>query len=484
LAGLRFAPNASLAAYAVNSGTAVISEELRAEIRFAAHPEALNKGFASAMAVPFGPLNGNWGVLTVYSREPRRFTHDDANFIEAVANILTSAVANNEARQKLQRSEAYFRRLVDHTSDVLAVVDRQGLLRFVGGAFESLLGYPRERILGTPSIDLLEPETRAGVAEATKRAFRHPGEVVKVEARMQRADGSRLDGESFMQVVDDLGEESMVVISMRDISARKLHEEAIANARDTALESARLKSAFLANMSHEVRTPINIIVGYSDLVAEYLVERGDESQKEFLTAITRAGRRLLRTIDGVLDYSKLSSGSFEVAPQMVKLAPLIERQLDHVEAEAEAKNLSIAFDDEVADAEVWCDEYCLSHAILNLLENAIKFTNQGGLKLRIYHTTEGAVCLDVVDTGIGIDPAFLPRLLEPFAQEDVGFTRRFEGTGLGLAVARGYLEANGARLTVNSEKGVGSIFTVSFPRAINCDRTDSARSLVRNPQAA
>jgi PAS domain S-box-containing protein len=469
-AELRYAPTTSLAAYAVNQGSAVISEDLAAETRFTPHPESLRVGFASAMAASFGPLNGNWGVLIVYSREPRRFTHDDANFIQAVANILTSAAANDEAQRKLRRSEAYFRRLVEHTSDVLAVVDRQGLIRFVGGAFEQLLGLSAEALIATPTIDLVGPEWRAQVAEATKHAFRYQGEVTRVEYSIRRADRSWLNCESIMKAVTDLGNEAMLVVSVRDISARKHHEEAIAQARDAALEAVRLKSAFLANMSHEVRTPINIIVGYSDLVAEYLTERGDDSQKEFLGAITRAGRRLLRTIDGVLDYSKLSSGTLETAPQMIRLGSLIERQLDLVDADAITKKLTITYENEASGAEVWFDEYCLGHALLNLLENGVKFTHQGGLRVRVYREAGDTLCVDVGDTGIGIDPAFLPRLLEPFAQEEMGFTRRFEGSGLGLAIAKGYLERNGARLTATSVKGVGSVFTITFPRVIDCSR--------------
>jgi PAS domain S-box-containing protein len=472
----RYPPTGSLAAYAVSTGSAVISEELKHEIRFQPHPEVMRLGIASSIAIAFGPFNGNWGVVTVYSREPQRFTDDDAHFIEAIANILTIAVANLEGQQKLLRSESYFRQLIENTSDVLVVVDRDGIMRFVGGSFELIFGYPAEKIVGTPSIGLLAPETRPAVIEATRRALRNPGEVLRVEYRQQRADHSWLDCEAVMKAVTGLGEDTMIVVSMRDISARKHHEAAIAHARDVALEGVRLKSAFLANMSHEIRTPVNIIIGYSDLVAEYLTERGDGSQNEFLRAITRAGRRLLRTIDGVLDYSKLSSGTLETEPQRIVLGSLIERQLELVEADATIKKLTITYENEASDAEVWFDEYCLGHALLNLLENGIKFTNQGGLRVRVYRESSGALCIDVGDTGIGIDPAFLPRLLEPFAQEEMGFTRRFEGNGLGLAVAKGYLERNGARLTANSAKGVGSVFTVTFPRVIDCGRNPEPHS--------
>ena len=286
---LSFPPVASLAAFAVNAGVPVISDELGRETRFIPHPQFLRVGFASAIAIAFGPHQGNWGVLAAYAKAPRRFTRDDAHFIEALANILTSAIANAEAELKLRRSEAYFRSLIEHTSDIITVIDRRGIIRFMGGAFEALFGYPPELTLGKPSISMLGPERRAEVAEATKYAFRHPGEVTRVEYRQRRADASWVDCEAFMKTVTDLGDETLLVVSMRDVSDRKRHEAAIAHARDVALEAVRLKTAFLTNMSHEVRTPVNIIMGYSDLVREYLNEQGDQSQAPFLEAMSRGG---------------------------------------------------------------------------------------------------------------------------------------------------------------------------------------------------
>jgi PAS domain S-box-containing protein len=145
MGALSFPPTASLAAFAVEAGVPIISEDLPGETRFTPHPELLRAGFASAMAVAFGPLKGNWGVLAAYSRLPRRFTSDDAHFIQAIANILTSAIANAEADQKLQRSEAYFRSLIEHTSDVITVIDRRGIIRFMAGRSRPCLATRRSR---------------------------------------------------------------------------------------------------------------------------------------------------------------------------------------------------------------------------------------------------------------------------------------------------------------------------------------------------
>ncbi|MGA2411807.1 MAG: PAS domain S-box protein, partial [Candidatus Binataceae bacterium] len=456
-------PPASIAAYAISAGAPIIADDLAEESRFEPDPMGQRLGLTSAIAIAFGPADRPRGAIAAYAREAGKFTRHDANFVQSVANILTNSIANAEAQQNLQRSEAYFRSLIAHTSDVLTVIDRKGIIRFVGGAFEEMFGYPRAQVIGQPSISFVGPERRDAVKEATKHAFRHPGSVTRVEYRQSRADSSWVDCEAFMRTVNELSDETSLVVSMRDISDRKRHEEEIARARDEALESARLKSAFLANMSHEVRTPINIIVGYSDLVAEYLAERGDDSQAEYLNAITRAGQRLLRTIGAIIDYSKLGAGLLKAAPAMVTLSPLIERQLSNVEELARKKGLILTYDSEVPSAKVWFDEYCLANAVSNLLENAIKFTPKGGVTVRVYQDSGGALCLSLTDTGIGIDVDYLPRLLEPFSQEDASVTRRFEGAGLGLALAKGYLECNGAQLTVASHKGEGSTFTIKFP---------------------
>jgi PAS domain S-box-containing protein len=263
---------------------------------------------------------------------------------------------------------------------------------------------------------------------------------------------------------------------------RELPEQrkiSIASARDAALESSRLKSAFLANISHEFRTPLNIIVGYSDLIAEHLAEVHDTSQNESLEAVARACQRLLRTLNALLDYSKLETHSLPENPQTITLVPLLRRLLNEFEPQASQKGLRVAleFDDPTISAT--CDEYCLSHSLRHLLENAIKFTERGGATVRLHRDATGAICISVADTGIGIEHTFLPHLLEPFSQEDSGITRRFEGAGLGLALTRRYLELSGAHLTVLTEKGLGSTFTIHFAQP---SRSADVRASAKPPE--
>jgi two-component system, sensor histidine kinase len=235
------------------------------------------------------------------------------------------------------------------------------------------------------------------------------------------------------------------------------------HARDNALQASRLKSEFLANMSHEIRTPLNVVLGYTDVLADEIDAQENEDMKEHLDAIRRAGRRLNRTIQGILDFSKIEARAFELRPQAVQLGTMLEHHVEDIRILAEQKHLRLRCVIEDPKATVLCDEYCLSGAVTNLLQNAIKFTEAGSVTAKLYRGSDRSLKISIIDTGIGIEPTYLTRIFEPFSQEESGYTRRFEGNGLGLALTRSYLQLNGAAISVQSQKGQGSTFTISFP---------------------
>jgi two-component system, sensor histidine kinase and response regulator len=263
---------------------------------------------------------------------------------------------------------------------------------------------------------------------------------------------------------DAHGQPTRIAGSLRDVTERKEFEKELARARDEALESARLKSAFVANMSHEIRTPLNIILGYNSMIADHLADLGDDSQHLLLEGVNRAGKRLMETIHAVLDFAKIETGSFETRPVLVDLVSSVARLVADVAMPAAEKRLIVVFQNELSsrDRVIRFDEYCLTHALMNLLQNAIKFTDAGSVTVRLYHDASGMLCLAVQDTGIGIDPGYVAKLFRPFSQEHSGYSRRFDGSGLGLAVTREYLRLNGADIDVRSEKGKGSVFTIRF----------------------
>jgi signal transduction histidine kinase len=207
-------------------------------------------------------------------------------------------------------------------------------------------------------------------------------------------------------------------------------------------------------------------LGYTDLVSEHLLDIGDHTQDAYLEALGRAGRRLLKTIQQILDYSRLEAGALRLNPSAIALAVFIGDQADDFNVLAAERDSSCGS----RDATVRFDEYCLQSALSNLLQNAIKFTDRGEIVLGLDRDRTGTLKLEVRDTGIGIDNDHLPRLFELFSQEQTGHHRRFEGAGLGLAFARKCVELGGAQISAASRKGEGSIFTIAFPHACEIRR--------------
>ena len=258
------------------------------------------------------------------------------------------------------------------------------------------------------------------------------------------------------------------------------------HARDDAVEASRLKSAFLANMSHEIRTPLNIILGYNDLIGEMLTESGNDQASNLFEPVRRASHRLLQTINGILDISKIETHQFGLDQRPLALAPVIARQEQEFRVLAEPRRVSLRTEIQEPAAAVVFDEYCLTQALGNLINNALKFTEHGEVVVRLYRDGNGQLAIDVRDTGVGIDPHYLPQLFQAFSQEDSSYTRQFEGTGLGLALTKRYLELNAATIAVRSEKGKGSVFTIAFSSSSEVPITAVAVSQnedLRPPQA-
>ena len=333
------------------------------------------------------------------------------------------------------------------------------------GLFPKELGATFEGYLGR-----VHPDDRDFVRDKIEAALRNH-EPFDFQQRIVLRDGTirilRSQGEA---IIDSADKVLRMVGVCQDITEQKRVELELALARDAALQSAQLKSAFIANMSHEIRTPLNIILGYNTVLAEDFPTLDEQSRRSLIEGVERAGARLITTIDGLLDISKIETGNFDLRPVRLELRAVIEREVENCRVLAWEKDLWLSCEIQEPQAAVRFDDYCLSHALMNLLQNAIKFTEQGGVTVRLERDEEGSLSIHVRDTGIGIDKAYLPRLFEPFSQGETGYTRRFEGSGLGLTLTKEYLELNGACVSVESEIGKGSEFRIHFSRA--CEDVD------------
>lgn len=246
------------------------------------------------------------------------------------------------------------------------------------------------------------------------------------------------------------------------IKNAQLYEE-LNNAKEEAEKSNQIKSEFLAQMSHEIRTPVNAILSSTTVIKEELMGKLNNELLNFFDITESASKRVMRTIDLVLNMSEVQTGSYQPSP---KPFDLLSKVLFPIYQEfrygAEEKNLEFALKTETANTRIHADEYSVNQILSNLIDNAIKYTNEGKVEIVVFRDSKKRLTVKVQDTGMGISEEFLPNLYKSFTQEYHGYSRKYDGNGLGLALVKKYCEINQAEITVDSMKGKGTVFTVAF----------------------
>ncbi|NLT52162.1 MAG: PAS domain S-box protein [Ignavibacteria bacterium] len=263
---------------------------------------------------------------------------------------------------------------------------------------------------------------------------------------------------------NEKGEITHLIGIKEDITEKKKLLEELLIAKENAEKSDKIKSEFLAQMSHEIRTPINTILSFSSLLKEYVYNNVNSEIKDSFGIIDSAGKRIIRTIDLILNMSELVTNSFEYHPKQLSLCKLLLSSLiPEFQFKAKGKNLTLEYTGNLNNDTIFADEYTVIEIFQNLFDNAIKYTEKGKVEIRCYGD-EKSVSIEISDTGIGISDEYQKKMFIPFSQEQQGYTRQFEGNGLGLALVKKYCEINGAEIKVESKKGIGSKFTVRFMR--------------------
>jgi len=325
-------------------------------------------------------------------------------------------------------------------------------------AAEQLFGHAAADVMGrTP--EFLPEVTQLRIATLL-RAAAHGEALESYEMDWPRPDGTSVPVAITVSPVVDDGRVTGISISAQDITERRRQAEVLEQARQEALQSARVKSEFLATMSHEIRTPMNGVIGLVSLLIDTDL---DAQQRDYAEGVHHAGQALLDVINDILDFSKLEAGKLVLDSDDFDLRRLVEEVGDLLAPAAYAKGLELLVDfDPTAVRSVCGDHVRVRQVLLNLASNAVKFTSEGEVQIKVTSTPVdgGLVSLhvEVVDTGIGIAEADQPRVFESFSQADASTTRRYGGTGLGLAISRRLVEAMDGELGVRSTPGVGSTF--------------------------
>ena len=244
---------------------------------------------------------------------------------------------------------------------------------------------------------------------------------------------------------------------------RKIFEEELLRAKIKAEESDKLKSNFLAQMSHEIRSPINSILSFSSLLKNSIGSSVDDELKASFEIISSAGKRITRTIDLILNMSEVQTGTYEYLAKEIDIyKDVLLSIIEEFNVLAKTKNLHFLVTKNTDNTKRAVDEYAVTQTFVNLIDNSFKYTDEGKIELIIDEDRKGRLVISVSDTGIGISEKYLKNIFKPFSQEEQGYSRKFEGNGLGLALVKNYCDMNNALITVESKKGIGSTFTVTF----------------------
>lgn len=282
---------------------------------------------------------------------------------------------------------------------------------------------------------------------------------------------SKTNLKQISQIFEILASQAAIAINNAFLHNQKLKAltelqqayDALNEAKKEVEKSDSLKAHFLSQISHEIRTPINVIFGAKEMLKLYNSENLNDETRDAFRMLDEAGNRLMRTVDEIIDISSFTSGNYKFEPRDIKISenPLPEL-INEFEIKAERKKLIFEYNNYIPDVVIKADYYMFTQIIHHLLDNSIKYTNSGKVKLEVYKDFEGVICISIKDTGIGISEDYLKNLFNPFTQEEIGYTRKFEGNGLGLAIVKRYADKNNIDIVVKSKKNVGTEFTLLF----------------------
>ena len=365
--------------------------------------------------------------------------------------------------QRLRDQQFYTRSLIESNIDALMTTDPHGIITDVNKQMEALTGCTRDELIGAPFKDCF---TDPGRAEAGIKRVLTETSVTDYELTARARDGKQTVVSYNATTFYDRNRKLQgVFAAARDVTERKRVEVELQLAKAAAESASRTKSDFLASMSHEIRTPMNAIMGIADLLAK--TELTPE-QDRFVQIFRRSGDNLLNLINDILDLSKVEASQLDLERTGFSLSDHLEKVFEMVEPRAREKGLSLAC--EIApnvSNELVGDPTRLRQVLMNLLGNAIKFTETGSVTLKVErqedHSVPTALRFTVTDTGIGIPAQKLPMIFERFTQADSSTTRRFGGSGLGLTISKRLVELMGGRIWVTSEVDAGSTFAFSAP---------------------
>ena len=472
---------------------------VRAEVLSAELGTRITPGFE---ALVFKATRGIEDIyeLTYFRKDGSRFPavvsvtalRDDQDVIIGYLLIGTDNTARKQVEeermkldQRLRDQHFYTRSLIESNIDALMTTDPRGVITDVNKQTEALTGCTRDELIGAPFKNYFTDPVRA---EAGIRRVLNEGKVTNYELTARARDG-KLTVVSYNATTFHDRDRVLqgVFAAARDVTELKQFEHELQQKNVELEDASRMKSEFLANMSHELRTPLNAIIGFSEILRDGLIGDMSEQQRGFIGDIFGSGQHLLSLINDILDLSKVEAGKMLLDLEPVPVSALLRNSLSIVREKAGTRSIRLTMEGPQDLGLIEADGRKVKQIVYNLLSNAVKFTNDGGqVTLRTERVGRARVArlsgpwagrtfplaenpfeefleISVTDGGIGISPEGLAQLFRPFSQIDSGLARKFEGTGLGLAMVKLLADLHGGAVAVESAVGEGSRFTVWLP---------------------
>ncbi len=363
----------------------------------------------------------------------------------------------------------YINTLYESIDLPIQIIDVKGKVVYVNKAFSELWHYKLSELKEYFLFD--DPVVkRLGLQSVIQKVFYEKNKKVVNNFSDTLLRNNEITPPIFKTTISyiTLDSEDFVVLMHEDQTDTILAEEEVKKARDGNREAERLKNTFLNVLSHELRTPLNIILGYSAIIKENLKDKLNSEDIIYLENLHSGTERLFQSITQMLEFAQIEAGNYDLKIETIDLISIIMSNIENIRKIAKDRKIEIKTNFKEKSVFVDVDVHCLENAVNNLLKNAVKFTKQGFIEIEIdvLESKELAIT-KIKDTGVGISTNYMDHLFKPFSQEDLKIGRNYEGSGLGLALAKRYIEKNEGSLLVDSIKGVGSTFTFTIPLSKN-----------------
>jgi two-component system, cell cycle sensor histidine kinase DivJ len=393
---------------------------------------------------------------------------------------------HKRSENAIRAGEERYRLLAENATDMITRHDEKGRVVFASLGAQQLFGEPAQKVVGDGLLERVHVADRPAYLTALSRCHAN-GEPIAVEFRVRRAGAS--DPARYVWVEmrcrpmrpqdGSAIERPSTVAVTRDISDRKAQEAELTRTRDEAESASRAKTQFLANMSHELRTPLNAVIGFSEILnRELFGALGEARYRDYARLIHESGEHLLNVVNDILDMSKIEAGKFKIVKEPFDVASLVKSCCDIMRHTAEQRSLSLIVDVAPGIPELPADKRACKQMLLNVISNAIKFTDPGGWVRVSARVVEGSVELVVADNGIGIAELDLPKLGNPFVQANNSYDRSYDGAGLGLSVVKGLARLHDGKLELASTLGQGTTATILLPLD---SPSESVEALLQTP---